>query len=177
MGVLLAAFRRDVARKIPLLDGSTVTIVPGVHLLGNLGPAAAYVIEGSDGLILIDAGLDDDARLLKSEMARLGLDWKKSRAIFLTHVHGDHCGGAEHLRKTTGATVYASQADAPFIMAGGPREAVFSTFSMPHHSPHPTTVDVVLIGDETLTVGDVRVRVLGAPGHTPGSTCYLVERA
>jgi glyoxylase-like metal-dependent hydrolase (beta-lactamase superfamily II) len=176
-GVFLAIFRRDVGRNVPLLDGSTLTILPGIHLLGDLGPAAAYVVESSDGLILIDTGLDSDARQLKSQMARLGLDWRKSRAILLTHVHGDHCGGAEHLRTATGAKVYAGQADAPFLRAGGPREAVFSTFYMPDHAPHPTTVDVALQGHESMSFGNVRVRVLGAPGHTPGSTCYLVERA
>lgn len=175
--VFLAIFPRDFGRDVPLLDGTTITVVPGIHLFGYLGPAAAYVVESSEGLILIDSGLESDAQTLKLQMPKLGLDWKKCRAIFLTHVHGDHCGGAEYLRKATGAKVYAGAADAPILRAGGPVEAVFSTFDMPNHTPHPTTVDVALEGDESLVFGDVHIRVLGTPGHTPGSTCYLVERA
>lgn len=177
IGVFLAIFRRDFNRIVPLLDGSTITIVPGIHLVGNLGPAAAYAVETSDGLILIDAGLDSDARRLKSELTKLGLDWMKLRAILLTHVHFDHCGGAEHLREATGATVYAGEADVPILKAGGPREAVYSNFHMPDQTPHSTTVDVSLEGHETLSFGNVRIRVLGTPGHTPGSTCFLVERS
>ena len=162
---------------VPLLDGSTITVVPGVHLLGGLGPAAAYVVETSEGLVLIDTGLDGDARLLKSEMEKLGLDWMRLRAIFLTHVHGDHCGGAERLRAETGARVHAGQGDAPILVAGEPRDAFFSTFKMPDHSPHPTAVDVTLQGGETISIGDVRFQILDTPGHTDGSTCYLMERA
>jgi len=176
IGICLAIFRRDHGRNVPLLDGSTMTIVPGIHLLGGLGPAAAYAVETSEGLVLIDSGLDGDAQPLKLQMTKLGLDRKKLLAILLTHVHGDHCGGAEHLRTATGAKVYAGSADVPILKAGGPREAIFSDVDMPDRSPHPTTVDVVLQGDEILTFGDVRVRVLGTPGHSPGSICYLVER-
>ena len=109
-------------------------------------------------------------------MARLGLDWRRVRAVLLTHVHGDHTGGAEYLRANTGAKVYAGQGDAAVLRAGGPREAFFSIFSMPNDSPHPTTVDVELKGDEVLDFGDVRFRALATPGHTPGSICYLMER-
>src|SRR5947209_1281451 len=106
---LVAVFRRSPAphedaatgEHIPALGPHAVTLLPGLHLLGGLAPAAAYVVETSDGLVLIDAGLDRDAGLLKREMATLGLDWRRVRAIFLTHVHGDHCGGAEHLRTAT----------------------------------------------------------------------------
>ena len=164
-------------RNVPPIGGWTTTVVPGIHLIGRLGPSAAYAIETSEGLILIDTGLDWDAEPLKREMASLGLDWKKVHAILLTHVHGDHCGGAEHLRAQTGAVVYAGQADAPYLRAGGPREAFFSTYRMEGETPHSTTVDVELIGNEQLWFGNVCVRVLGTPGHTPGSTCYLVERA
>lgn len=163
--------------KVPLLNGATITVLPGIHLLGGLGPAAAYVVETSDGLVLIDTGLDDDAARLKAEIAKLGLDWRKLRAIFLTHVHGDHCGGAERLRAETGARIYAGQAEVPILSAGKPREAFFSTFRMPGHSPHPTTVDVELRGDEQITIGDITIRVIDAPGHTTGSACYLVKRA
>jgi glyoxylase-like metal-dependent hydrolase (beta-lactamase superfamily II) len=160
----------------PLLVPSAVTIVPGLHLLGGLSPSAAYVVETSEGLVLIDSGLASDAGLAKSQMSELGLDWKRVRAILLTHVHGDHTGGAEHLRAATGAKVYAGRGDAPILRAGAPREAFFSTFHMPDDNPHPTTVEVELDGGEAIMVGDVRLRAIATPGHTPGSVCYLIER-
>jgi glyoxylase-like metal-dependent hydrolase (beta-lactamase superfamily II) len=164
------------AVRAPLLVTAAVTIVPGIHMLGGLSPSAAYVVETSKGLVLVDSGLESDAGRLKQQMAELRLDWRNVRAILLSHVHGDHCGGAEHLRAATGAKVYAGQGDAPFLKTGGPREAFFSTFSMPDNTPHPTTVDVELKGDEEITVGNVRFHALATPGHTPGSICYLMER-
>jgi metallo-beta-lactamase class B len=158
------------------IHGLTVTVFPGIHLIGRLGPSAAYAIETSAGIVLVDSGLDDDAHVLKAEMARLSLDWKQVRAILLTHVHGDHCGGAENLRAATAATIYAGREDASILRAGTPREAFFSIYKMPDHTPHPTTVDVELSGNERFEFGEVHVEVLGTPGHTPGSICYLMER-
>jgi metallo-beta-lactamase class B len=164
------------AARVPVLGRSAITIVPRVHLLGGLSPSVAYVVETSAGLVLVDSGLESDAGRLKSQMAELGLDWSKLRAILLTHVHGDHCGGAQHLRAATGAKIYAGSGDAPILRAGAPREAFFSTYYMPNDAAHPTEVDVELKGDEAIEVGDVRFRALATPGHTPGSICYLMER-
>ncbi len=163
--------------KVPSLDGSTVMVLPGIHLIGGIGPAAAYVVETSDGLVIIDTGLSADAKELKAAMKTQGLDWMQLRSIFLTHVHGDHCGGADRLRAETGAQVYAGQADVPVLEVGGPRDAFFSHFKMPGHVPHSTTVDVALQGGETITVGECHFEVLETPGHTTGSTCYLLERS
>ena len=173
---IFVAYRWRQPIEASLLGPASTTIVPGIHVLCDLGPSSAYVIETSDGLVLIDSGLENDAAPLKREMAKLGLDWRKVRAVLLTHAHGDHCGGAEHLRKAIGAKVYAGQGDAAVIKAGGPREAVFSTFYMPNHVGTPTKVDIELQGDELITVGNVQIRALAAPGHTPGSMCYLIER-
>src|SRR5262249_54032837 len=76
-----------------------------------------------------------------------------------------------------GAEVYAGAADADVLRAGGPRDAFFSTYYRPDDSPHQTHVDVELRGDELLDFGDVQFRALATPGHTPGSICYLMERA
>ena len=170
---LAATFSKD---RVPLLGRQGIRVAPGLYLMGSLSPSAVYVVETSDGLILVDSGLDRDAGPLKAEMAKLGLDWKRVRAILISHVHGDHSGGAEELRRATGAKVYAGEGDAQVLAAGGPREAFFSTFYMPDQPLHPTTVDVALKGGETIAVGDVRIQVLACPGHTPGSVCYLMER-
>jgi glyoxylase-like metal-dependent hydrolase (beta-lactamase superfamily II) len=175
--VLVAAYwwkGSEKAEQPELLRPEPVRIVPGIYLLGGLEPAAAYVVETSDGLVLIDSGLHAD--LVKREMVALKLDWRRIRAILLTHVHGDHSGGAQELRAATGAKIYAGRGDAAILRAGKPREAFFSTYYMPDPTPGPTTVDVELDGDQVFTIGDVRFTALATPGHTPGSVCYLLER-
>lgn len=159
------------------LGPASTTIVPGLSLLCGIGPSASYVVETNEGLVLVDTGLDPEARQLKVEMTRLGLNWKDIRAILLTHAHGDHSGGAEHLRSTIGAKIYAGEEDASVLKNGGPREAYFSTFYMPNQSPHPTKIDVELKGDEILNFGNVRFKAIATPGHTPGSMCYLMEKS
>lgn len=164
-----------IKRVVPLVPYA-ITLSQGIHLLGGLGPSAAYVIETTEGLVLVDSGRERELDLLKSQMAALNLDWEQIRAVLLTHAHADHSGGAETLRASTGAKVYAGRGDACVLRAGEPREAFFSNYSMPGEQLHRTVVDVELVGGETLTFGDARIRILATPGHTPGSICYLLEK-
>lgn len=154
-----------------------VEAAPGVYLLGRTAPAAAYVVDTSDGLVMIDSGLDPGATNVTGQFRELRLDSSRLRAILLTHVHADHSLGAAHLRELTGAKIYAGKADCPPLRAGEPRVAFFSTFSMPNVPTHPTTIDVELTGDQALPFGDTQIQALATPGHTPGSVCYLLERA
>src|SRR5204863_7697557 len=59
----------------PLLKAVPLTLAPGIHYLGGLDPAVAYAVETSDGLVLIDTGLEPDASALKGQLADLRLDW------------------------------------------------------------------------------------------------------
>jgi glyoxylase-like metal-dependent hydrolase (beta-lactamase superfamily II) len=153
-----------------------IALAPGLYLLGKNSPAAVYLIETSQGLVLIDSGLEAKAEVVREQIGQLGFDVLQLRAILLTHVHADHSLGAEYLRSLTGATVYAGQGDEEVLRRGGPREAFFSIYSMPEISTHATTVDVKLKGGETIAFGETRFTVLAAPGHTTGSMCYLLER-
>jgi len=164
-------FDRDVAL-VPL----PVTVAPGVHQLGAMFPAAVYVIESSAGLVLVDAGLTEGHGSLLRQMADLKLDPRQVRAVLLTHAHGDHSLGAMALKRESGATIYAGRGDAQVLRDGGPRDAFFSMSEMPRCEIHATEVDVELRGGEVLAFGDTRIEVLDAPGHTPGSTCYVVDR-
>lgn len=169
-------FWRHQTPDVPVLEPQPLALGQHIYILGELAPSAAYAIDTSSGLVLVDAGLKPDAARLKSQLQRLGLDVNKIRAILLTHVHGDHTGGAESLRRMTGAKIYIGSGDAAVLRSGGPREAFFSVFSMPDDEPQSATVDVELKGDEVLDFGDVRIRAIATPGHTPGSICYLMER-
>jgi metallo-beta-lactamase class B len=159
-----------------LFAAHPLTVARGVHMLGKLAPSAAYVIETSDGLILIDTGIEADARSVVSQFRSLDLDPREIRAIFLTHAHGDHVLGARRLRELSGAKVHAGAGDAGVIEAGASRVAFFSTFGMDHVPIHGTRVDVRLKGGEKITVGDATIEAIALPGHTPGSTCYAMER-
>jgi glyoxylase-like metal-dependent hydrolase (beta-lactamase superfamily II) len=164
-----------VKEHVLLLPGAAA-VAPDVYLLGATQPAAAYAVSTSDGLVLIDSGLETSADAIAAQLAQLRLDIRRLRAILLTHVHADHSLGARHLRQRTGARVYAGRADCPPLRSGRPREAFFSTYEMPERNTHPTEVDVELTGEEVLTFGAARFRVVATPGHTPGSVCYLLER-
>jgi len=132
-------------------------------------------VETSAGLVLIDSGLEADAVPVISQIAELGFDARNVKAILLTHVHADHSQGAARLRDLSGARIYAARADCEPLRAGKPRNAFVGMWDM-RVAIHPTPVDNELVGEETITIGDVRFLAIISPGHTPGSVCYLLER-
>lgn len=147
----------------------------GIYMIGHLSPAAVYVIETSDGLALIDSGMETEYEKIATSIADWGLDLKRLKLILLTHVHGDHSMGAARLRRETGAKILIGREDARPLREGGPWEAIYSRFDMPDASTHPTLVDGELVDGQKLTLGDARITVVATPGHTLGSVCYLVE--
>jgi glyoxylase-like metal-dependent hydrolase (beta-lactamase superfamily II) len=159
----------------PIFVPVATTFAPGLHLLGALSPSVAYVVETSEGLILIDAGLEDEHPILLQQFETLGLDIQNLKMILVTHGHGDHYLGAMSLQRLTGAKIYVGKGDSSVLRDAGPRESVFSTFPMDHVNIHPTVVDVELVGGETIAMGAARIQVIATPGHTPGSVCYLLE--
>jgi glyoxylase-like metal-dependent hydrolase (beta-lactamase superfamily II) len=69
-----------------------------------------------------------------------------------THGHWDHIQAVPAVREA-GIAVSVTQADAGML----------------------PSYDLILEDDEVLTVGDLRIRTLATPGHTPGSICFAVE--
>lgn len=157
------------------LVSSACRIGDGLYLFGHLAPAAAYVIETDDGLVMVDTGLEAEYDKITQAMKLLGLDLTRLKIILLTHAHGDHTMGAERLRRETGARVYIGREDAAPLREGGPWDAIFSEFDMPGVTTHPTEVDGELVDGQVLTLGQTRITTIATPGHTLGSVCYLVE--
>ena len=95
--------------------------------------------------MLIDAANEHEALLEICQ--RLGV-----RQVVETHGHWDHIQAVPAVRDA-GISVAVTSADAGML----------------------PSYDLILDDDETLQVGDLRIKTLATPGHTPGSICFAVE--
>tara|TARA_R110002073_G_scaffold65408_23_gene163444 strand:- start:3463 stop:5217 length:1755 start_codon:yes stop_codon:yes gene_type:complete len=157
------------------LGTRTTTVAPGVHAFGDLQPSAAFAIESSEGVILIDTGLDENATRLRELFFSVQLRLEDVRYVLLTHAHYDHVFGANKVHEVSNAVVCAGAEDYK-VLSSADRFALFSLFPKTEFSGNPIRVDRQLHDGDVIESGDVTVRVIGCPGHTPGSMCYLVEK-
>ena len=118
----------------------------------NMGPISnnSYIITcpRTGECIIIDT--PDEPEKLISELGP-----GKVKAIVITHGHWDHLEGFSEIKKATGAPVGVGVGDVPLL---------------------PEPPDFLLHDGEVITAGDVEVRLLHTPGHTPGSTCFLAGK-
>jgi hypothetical protein len=121
----------------------------GNHYVGQ------YLIKTADGLVEVDAGntANEVQTFNYPAMQTLGLSASYPlKAVFLTHGHGDHDGGAKWLLDNLGARSYLGSADA----AG--------------KSYAPVTIDSTDLSMRQMSIGGKTFWVLPTPGHTPGAT-------
>lgn len=150
-----------------------------------MGMSRAYLIESDAGLVLVDAGLPRCERSVLRRMRALGRD--DLQLIFITHAHLDHYGSAAALRRLTGAPIVIHRADGdamargetPIRSARGRGWLLLALLPLIESvlRPEPTLPDLLLDdGNDLRAYGfDLDAVVLHTPGHTPGSSCLIVE--
>lgn len=157
------------------------TIVSGVYQVP--GYARSYIIDGDEGVTLIDTGLPGRHRAIVDVLAAIGRSPADIRAIAVTHSHADHVGGAAALKRETTAPLFASAIDAPAIRGEEPSppppalEQVPFIESLLRLVPRSRSVDV----DQFVAEGDTGslpedLAVVDTPGHTPGHVSFLLDR-
>jgi hydroxyacylglutathione hydrolase len=135
----------------------------------QLGPMENFVYLVGDAasrkVVLVDPAWEIDTieRVLQEEDL-------EPVAVLVTHFHPDHLGGnlfghhiagaAELLARNYPVKVYLHKSEVEYAgrIAGLSRSDMVPTET----------------GD-TVRAGDVEIRILHTPGHTPGSQCFLVE--
>lgn len=148
-----------------------VELAPGVRCLPGGTNLGLLVNEERRTAVAVDAGLDrDSARQLVATAAGAGLSLE---AVFVTHAHADHFGGASFLRERTGAPVVASALEAAviqnplleplYLFAGGfPPAGLRGKFLLGQACP----VDRVVAPGEVVELAGLACRVEPLPGHT-----------
>lgn len=134
-----------------------------------LGPlwTNSYVFDDGQGnAFCVDPGGEPSDVLAWLSERKLTL-----KAIVLTHGHMDHILGVATLKKATGAQIYMPRLDGK--MASDTSLNLSCHFSETVESFQP---DHLLDEGDSFTVGALKIETLHTPGHTPGSSCFVISQ-
>ena len=143
------------------------------RILGN-GDVCMYLVEGRERALLVDTGygVGDLRGFVESLLTSAGAC--KPYDVLLTHGHLDHAAGAGQFDgcylSPADSELYALHADLDF-RKGRVLARAFADFARVEESDWVASDPAVLVPLEpgkVFDLGNVRVRVIAAPGHTPG---------
>jgi len=163
-------------------------LAPSLHRIGN-DIVAAYLVDTPEGITVIDAGLPGHWRELTAELAAMHRSLDDVRGVVLTHGDSDHIGFAERLRRDHGVPVFVHEADAArargetsskpswgrMKLGATARFLWYAARKQGWRVPPVSEVQTVRDGDVLNMPGSPRV--IGLPGHSPGSIAIHVPVA
>jgi glyoxylase-like metal-dependent hydrolase (beta-lactamase superfamily II) len=125
------------------------------------------VDEATKEAVVIDPG--DEAELISRALSRAGAT---AVALLHTHAHFDHISGTAELAGLTGAVIRLHAADRPLYDKLEEQASFFGLSAGPPLPPGDPISD-----GEAIRFGGSSLQAIHTPGHTPGSTCFLLEGA
>lgn len=134
----------------------------------SLGPIGTncYIVRaerGSGEAVVVDPS--GTAAEIRIELARMGAT---CAAILVTHGHFDHILGVAELAEGTGAPVHMAAAERLLLETPGD----FDQFGV---AVQAWTPEVLLAGDETLSLAGVEFETILVPGHSPAHLAYACD--
>jgi glyoxylase-like metal-dependent hydrolase (beta-lactamase superfamily II) len=111
-----------------------------------------WIVGNDDECVIIDS--PHNAAAIISQVRG-----RKVLAILLTHAHNDHIGAAREVAEAVSAPIYLN-----------PEDLMLWEQVYPDRKP-----DRELADGDTFVVAGATLRAIHTPGHSPGSTCFLLE--
>ncbi|HKU72117.1 MAG TPA: MBL fold metallo-hydrolase [Burkholderiales bacterium] len=155
-----------------------------LNFRGSPRVIATAILQGHDGITLVDPGPTSCLPALESGLGERGLTLRDVRALLLTHIHLDHAGAAGSIvERVPSVRVYVHERGAPHMidpekllasatrLYGAQMDALWGAFL-----PVPASQVNVLKGGERLEVGGSAINVAYTPGHAKHHVSYLDER-
>jgi glyoxylase-like metal-dependent hydrolase (beta-lactamase superfamily II) len=124
-----------------------------------------YVVRIGAETVCIDAGLSPGS--VEKGFRKIGIDPASVGAVFFTHSDRDHVGGARAFKN---AVFYMPESEVR--MVDGTTERVIFGKTRTNRIAVPYKV---LKDGQSPTIGGIVIRSIPTPGHTPGSTSYVVN--
>jgi len=142
-------------------------VIGNIYYVGTQG-LSSFLITSSEGHILIDGGLPQNADLIARNIKSLRFDISDVKVLLNSHAHFDHSGGLKALKDKSGARLIASEGD---------RSALEGGFYLGYednnsYAAPPVKVDQVIHDNETVHVGNISITATLTPGHTRGCTSW-----
>lgn len=125
-----------------------------------------YLIN-SEEPVLIDTGFPGESEEIIKEISDLGI---RPKHIFLTHHDVDHIGNAKILQEFTGAKLWATKEDEPFILGEKNRPGIKRIVQAIVKVKKPR-IDSFFVDKQKI----FSIEVISTPGHTPGHVCFLYK--
>ncbi|MGA9872944.1 MAG: MBL fold metallo-hydrolase [Rhodococcus sp. (in: high G+C Gram-positive bacteria)] len=166
-----------------------------------LGHTLVYALESPGGLVLVDAGWDDDNAWhgLTSGLDAIGHSISDVEGVVLTHFHPDHIGLCGRVRQASGAWIAMHEADhsqfrgmiAPrgdewfareasnMAAAGAPESdiAAWQNIRLQPPTGPESEPDRLLVDGQAIALTGRELRAVTTPGHTPGHVCFHLADA
>ncbi len=121
--------------------------------------------EATREAVVVDPG--DEGERIARALAGAGVT---TVALLHTHAHLDHIGATGELARLTKAPIRLHAADRPLYDRLSEQAAMFGIEAEP--APPP---DAPLVDGEVIRFGNSALKAIHTPGHTPGSTCFLLD--
>ena len=145
---------------------------------------ATAILQGADGVTLIDPGPTSCLPVLESGLRDRGLTLRDVRTVLLTHIHLDHAGATGTIAERVPAVaVYVHERGAPHMIDpakllasatrlwGNQMDAVWGAFQ-----PVPAANVSVLKGGERIELAGRAINVAYTPGHAKHHVSFLDEQ-
>ena len=164
LGLLVVMISLLVAVKSVMKTVPTGPLGNGVYAV-NDGFVDMFVVREGRETICIDSGLTSGG--IRKGFRRIGIDPDSVAAVFFTHSDRDHAGGAELFKN---ADFYLPGPEVQMVN-GKTKRVIFGR----ERTNRISVVYKALKEGKNLRFGDIVVLPIWTPGHTPGSTSYLID--
>jgi metallo-beta-lactamase class B len=143
-------------------------IIGNVYYVGS-NNIASILVTTPEGHILLDTGTHKMGAVLFPNIVKLGFKPADIKVMLISHAHYDHMETMEIMRRITGATVAALEAEVPSLVSG---HDLGSNETWGHE---PVQVGRVLKSGEDIKLGGSTVKAIWTPGHTLGAAAYFIS--